>query len=94
MKRFSWLSVILWGGLFAGAAPAEELQLRGIPYKPDPPPAIDGRLEEWENVPGAFHPRSQSTGGARSGGMAASPRISAPRSGWRGARNICTWPPT
>ena len=34
----------------AGAEPA----LHGIPYKPDPPPAVDGRLDEWESVPNAY----------------------------------------
>ena len=47
MRRFPWFAAILWGGLAAAAALAEETQVRGIPYKPDPPPAIDGRLEEW-----------------------------------------------
>jgi len=54
MRRFPWFAAILWGGLAAAAALAEETQVRGIPYKPDPPPAIDGRLEEWENVPGVL----------------------------------------
>jgi hypothetical protein len=53
MRCLSWFPVLFCGALFAGAALAEETHLRGIPYKPDPPPAIDGRLEEWENVPGA-----------------------------------------
>jgi hypothetical protein len=26
----------------------------GIPMKPDPPPAVDGQLEDWANVPGAL----------------------------------------
>ncbi|MCX6910445.1 MAG: hypothetical protein NTY01_20715, partial [Verrucomicrobia bacterium] len=26
----------------------------GIPMKPDPPPAVDGQLEDWGNVPGAL----------------------------------------
>ncbi|MBI5684580.1 MAG: hypothetical protein HZC54_05840 [Verrucomicrobia bacterium] len=26
----------------------------GIPMKPDPPPAVDGQLEEWANVPGVL----------------------------------------
>ncbi|MFA6562710.1 MAG: sugar-binding protein [Verrucomicrobiia bacterium] len=26
----------------------------GIPMKPDPPPAMDGQLEDWGNVPGAL----------------------------------------
>jgi hypothetical protein len=25
----------------------------GVPYKPDPPPAIDGQLDDWSAVPGA-----------------------------------------
>jgi hypothetical protein len=44
---------VLWGVVVASSAWAEEAQLHGIPYKPDPPPAIDGRLEEWEGVPNA-----------------------------------------
>ena len=35
-------------------AAGTEPELHGIPYKPDPPPAIDGRLDEWENVPNAY----------------------------------------
>ncbi|OHE75205.1 MAG: hypothetical protein A2107_08635 [Verrucomicrobia bacterium GWF2_62_7] len=26
----------------------------GVLMKPDPPPAVDGQLEEWTNVPGAL----------------------------------------
>lgn len=26
----------------------------GVPYKPDPPPAIDGQTDDWSTVPGAF----------------------------------------
>ncbi len=40
----------------------------GIPMKPDPPPAVDGQLEEWTNVPGALllNRREQATwGGAQ-----------------------------
>ena len=37
-----------------GTTAAAEPALHGIPYKPDPPPAIDGRLDEWENVPNAY----------------------------------------
>ncbi len=40
----------------------------GIPMKPDPPPAVDGQLEEWANVPGALllNRREQATwGGAQ-----------------------------
>jgi len=46
----SVLSVFVIVGTGAGAEPV----LHGIPYKPDPPPAIDGRLDEWENVPNAY----------------------------------------
>ena len=40
----------------------------GIPLRPDPPPAVDGQLEEWTNVPGALllNRREQATwGGAQ-----------------------------
>jgi Carbohydrate family 9 binding domain-like len=40
----------------------------GIPMKPDPPPAVDGQLEEWSNVPGVMvlNRREQATwGGAQ-----------------------------
>jgi hypothetical protein len=42
--------------------------LIGIPFKPDPPPAVDGQLEEWTNVPGMMllNRREQATwGGAQ-----------------------------
>ncbi|MBI3923550.1 MAG: hypothetical protein HY318_19180 [Armatimonadetes bacterium] len=32
---------------------AAEKQPFGVPLKPDPPPAIDGRLDEWSGVPNA-----------------------------------------
>jgi hypothetical protein len=37
----------------------------GIPMKPDPPPAVDGQLEDWANVPGALtlNRREQATWG-------------------------------
>lgn len=40
----------------------------GIPFKPDPPPAVDGQLDEWAGVPGAMllNRREQATwGGTR-----------------------------
>jgi len=40
----------------------------GIPMKPDPPPAVDGQLEDWSNVPGALllnHAEQATWGGAR-----------------------------
>jgi len=39
--------------------------LHGIPLKPDPPPAVDGQLDEWSDVPGAmlFNRREQATWG-------------------------------
>ena len=43
-------------------------QVIGIPMRPDPPPAVDGQLEEWANVPGALllNRREQATwGGAQ-----------------------------
>lgn len=30
---------------------AEDAAVRGIPFKPDPPPAMDGRLDDWDSVP-------------------------------------------
>jgi len=50
---------ILIGGILssfviAAAAAGGEPAPCGIPYKPDPPPAIDGRLDEWENVLNAY----------------------------------------
>jgi hypothetical protein len=44
----------LWCFVILGSAAAAEPVLCGIPYKPDPPPAIDGRLDEWENVPNSY----------------------------------------
>ena len=41
------LTVVCWGGW----AWSEEVQPRGIPYRPDPPPAIDGRLDDWRQTP-------------------------------------------
>lgn len=37
----------------------------GIPMKPDPPPAVDGHIEDWNNVPGALllNRREQATWG-------------------------------
>jgi hypothetical protein len=47
--------VILVAGLFLlGPALAEEPKYYGIPLKPDPPPAIDGQLDEWQGVPNAW----------------------------------------
>ncbi len=43
------LSVFL---TFAAAQAADAI--RGIPFKPDPPFAIDGDLGDWANVPGVF----------------------------------------
>ncbi|MBM3861191.1 MAG: hypothetical protein FJ395_16305 [Verrucomicrobia bacterium] len=40
----------------------------GVPFKPDPPPAVDGQLDEWADVPGAMllNRAEQATwGGAR-----------------------------
>ncbi|MFZ2640601.1 MAG: sugar-binding protein [Verrucomicrobiia bacterium] len=40
----------------------------GIPMKPDPPPAVDGQLEDWSNVPGVLllnHAEQATWGGAR-----------------------------
>ncbi|NLX95786.1 MAG: hypothetical protein GXY83_06385 [Rhodopirellula sp.] len=35
----------------SAAADDQPAGVHAIPYKPDPPPAIDGRLDEWEAVP-------------------------------------------
>ncbi len=51
-----WLrfSFAIWGFVMVSIAMGAEPTLRGIPYKPDPPPAIDGRLDEWQNIPNAY----------------------------------------
>ncbi len=36
----------IWGFVVVSAAIGAEPAINGIPYKPDPPPAIDGRLDE------------------------------------------------
>ena len=46
-------SIIILSVVMVSAAASAEPALHGIPYKPDPPPAVDGRLDEWENVPNA-----------------------------------------
>ncbi len=68
-------------GTVAGAEPA----FQGIPYKPDPPPAIDGRLDEWENVPNAVHhPEPRASRLWRKGvEVAAGPQCQG-LAGWRG----------
>jgi hypothetical protein len=48
------VSGVLWAFVVISTVAAAEPVLHGIPYKPDPPPAIDGRLDEWENVPNAY----------------------------------------
>jgi hypothetical protein len=56
------------GLLMFGAYAIANEPLTGIPFKPDPPPAVDGQLEEWGNVPGEMllSRREQATwGGAR-----------------------------
>lgn len=37
----------------SSAAADDDAATYGIPFKPDPPPAIDGRLDEWQSVPNA-----------------------------------------
>ncbi len=51
----SWLrfGFAIWGFVMVSTAMGAEPANYGIPYKPDPPPAIDGRLDEWENIPNA-----------------------------------------
>ena len=51
MKRIPCFTLVAILILAASAAVAEETAVLGIPVKPDPPPAIDGRLDEWEAVP-------------------------------------------
>jgi hypothetical protein len=36
-------------------AHAQDEKYFGVPQKPDPPPAIDGRLDEWNGVPNAIN---------------------------------------
>lgn len=45
------LLVWMWGGPGPGLAGEGRI---GIPLKPDPPFAIDGRLEDWAHVPGVL----------------------------------------
>ena len=49
-----WICFVCWCSVIVSVAAGAEPALHGIPYKPDPPPAIDGRLDEWENVPNAY----------------------------------------
>jgi len=60
-----------WGSCMACffmtlAAAGDDVSYSGIPYKPDPPPAIDGQLDEWSTVPGTIeiHRRDQAVYGA------------------------------
>ncbi|MHB8903140.1 MAG: sugar-binding protein, partial [Thermoguttaceae bacterium] len=46
-----WVGWALWLAWVCVGTAAEPSATLGIPYKPDPPPAIDGRLDEWEGVP-------------------------------------------
>jgi len=51
MKNIPCVTLVATLILGTAAAVADEAAVLGIPLKPDPPPAIDGRLDEWEAVP-------------------------------------------
>jgi len=51
MKNITCLAAAAALSVVAVCAAAEDAAVYGIPFKPDPPPAIDGRLDEWESVP-------------------------------------------
>lgn len=51
MKRSFYLTLAATFIFMAICVAADDTAVHGIPYKPDPPPAIDGRLDEWEGVP-------------------------------------------
>ena len=51
MKSLSCLTLAAAFTFTALCEAADDTAVHGIPYKPDPPPAIDGRLDEWEGVP-------------------------------------------
>ena len=51
MRHVQRLAPFFLGLLATAAAGAEAVPVHGIAYKPDPPPAVDGRLDEWEAVP-------------------------------------------
>jgi hypothetical protein len=53
MRYWLQFGSAIWCVVVISTAVSAEPALHGIPYKPDPPPAIDGRLDEWENVPNA-----------------------------------------
>jgi hypothetical protein len=53
------VSGVLWAFVIVSTVVGAEPVLHGIPYKPDPPPAVDGRLDEWENVPNAYTIRTR-----------------------------------
>lgn len=52
VRRMLGLVLLLSGAL--GWQPGEGRAPLGIPYKPDPPPAVDGDLGEWIHVPNAL----------------------------------------
>ncbi len=70
------LSGAFWCFVILSTAAGAEPTLHGIPYKPDPPPAIDGRLDEWENVPNAYtiQTREQVAYGGKAWKSAAGPQ--------------------
>ena len=59
MRGGIFVSSVLSAFAIVNTAAGAEPVLHGIPYKPDPPPAIDGRLDEWENVPNAYTIRTR-----------------------------------
>jgi hypothetical protein len=51
MKNTSCLTLAATLVLVAVCRAAEDAAVHGIPFQPDPPPAIDGRLDEWKGMP-------------------------------------------
>lgn len=54
MKRMLWVATIIAFLFPASGLAAENPSPFGIPYKPDPPPAIDGQLDDWKSMPGEW----------------------------------------
>lgn len=46
--------LLLTGLLLAPLVPLHAAEPLALPLVPDPPPAVDGQLEDWANVPGAM----------------------------------------
>ena len=55
----AWCAVAFSMTLSIVCLAAETPSVRPIPYKPDPPPAIDGRIEDWQTVPNGLDLRDR-----------------------------------